>query len=685
MNKDNNFLHSIIEGTIDAVFSKDLQGRYTMINSAGARFIGKPVEEIIGTGDMELFSPDTAQKIIELDRDIMSTGKTKTSEEIATSNDITRTYFVTKFPYCDQNGNIIGLIGIARDITERKQAEEKIKKLNESLEQRNTKRTSELAKVNEKLRLEIVERKNIEKEILQAKNYSESLINNSIDMIISVNTNRKIVIFNPAAEKTFGYKKEEVLGKHVQILYADSSQSLQVHKTTMNTSEFDGEVLNKKQDGSTFISHLSSTVLRDEKGVIIGFMGISRDITERKQAEEMLRKSEEKYRRLIENLQDNYFFYVHNIEGIFTYVSPSLTNILGYSIEKFLTHYSAYLTDNPINKEVIKHTERSIQGIKQPPYEVEIYHKDGTIRSLQVQEIPIFDNNRNVIAVEGIAQDITERKRMEEDLKRTTRQLSLMLESLPIIPYICNAEGNFGATYIGTEVEKVTGFKPEDFTSNDAFWADRIHPDDAPRVFANIQTLFEKEYYEHEYRWQVADDSYKWFYEVLRLVKLPDKTTNQIVGIWLDITERKKTEEMLQEQKKALEQKNIALSEILGQIEIEKKQIKDNVISNAENLLLPIIQKLRLKGESRKYIQLLRKNVKEITSSFGTRLTEKEAKLTSREVEICNMVKNGLASKEIASLLNISFLTIEKHRINIRRKLGIINKDINLTSFLKTL
>jgi len=72
MNKDNNFLHSIIEGTTDAIFSKDLQGRYVMINSAGAHFIGKPVEEIIGTGDMELFSPDTAQKIIELDRDIMA-------------------------------------------------------------------------------------------------------------------------------------------------------------------------------------------------------------------------------------------------------------------------------------------------------------------------------------------------------------------------------------------------------------------------------------------------------------------------------------------------------------------------------------------------------------------------------------------------------------------------------------
>ena len=138
-------------------------------------------------------------------------------------------------------------------------------------------------------------------------------------------------------------------------------------------------------------------------------------------------------------------------------------------------------------------------------------------------------------------------------------------------------------------------------------------------------------------------------------------------------------------QKEALEQKNLALSEILGQIEIEKKQIKDDVIANAENLLLPIIQKLRLTGESRKYVQLLRKNLQELTSSFGRKLTEKGAKLTSREVEVCGMIKNGLTSKEIAGLLNISLRTVETHRINIRNKLGIVKKDLNLSSYLKTL
>jgi DNA-binding CsgD family transcriptional regulator len=155
-------------------------------------------------------------------------------------------------------------------------------------------------------------------------------------------------------------------------------------------------------------------------------------------------------------------------------------------------------------------------------------------------------------------------------------------------------------------------------------------------------------------------------------------------SVYRDITERKQLQEMLLDQKRALEKKNIALSEILGQLEIEKKQIKNNVVANAENLLLPIIQKLKLTGEELKYVQILQKNLEELVSSFGSRLIENKVKLTTREIEICNMVKNGLTSKEIARLLVISLGTTKRHRSNIRRKLGIINTDVNLASFLST-
>ncbi|MBF0385171.1 MAG: PAS domain S-box protein [Candidatus Omnitrophica bacterium] len=154
-----------------------------------------------------------------------------------------------------------------------------------------------------------------------------------------------------------------------------------------------------------------------------------------------------------------------------------------------------------------------------------------------------------------------------------------------------------------------------------------------------------------------------------------------------DITKLKSYEKDLQEsksclneQKIALEQKNIDLQDILRQVESEKKRIKHDVINNVQGLVLPLIKKLQLKGESRKLVHLLHKSIEELASSFGTYVFER--RLSPREIEVGNMIKNGLTGKEISRLLNISFETVEMHRKNIRKKLGLVNKKVNLASYL---
>jgi PAS domain S-box-containing protein len=119
-------LRGIIEGTTDAVYVKDVQGRYLMINTAGARFLGKTVQAVVGRDDAALFSPETARKIMEHDRQILAGGQTQTLEDVGKAAGVTRTYLSTKGPYRDGHGTIIGLIGISRDITERKQAQRRL-------------------------------------------------------------------------------------------------------------------------------------------------------------------------------------------------------------------------------------------------------------------------------------------------------------------------------------------------------------------------------------------------------------------------------------------------------------------------------------------------------------------------------------------------------------------------------
>ncbi len=127
LKKNYNLLHSVIEGTTDAVFVKDLQGRYLMINPPGARLIGRSVEEVVGKDDTALFELEAARKIMEHDRNIMSSGETKTyEEELVATSGVKRAYLTTKGPYHDHLGRVVGVIGIARDITERKETEQAI-------------------------------------------------------------------------------------------------------------------------------------------------------------------------------------------------------------------------------------------------------------------------------------------------------------------------------------------------------------------------------------------------------------------------------------------------------------------------------------------------------------------------------------------------------------------------------
>ena len=135
----------------------------------------------------------------------------------------------------------------------------------------------------------------------------------------------------------------------------------------------------------------------------------------------------------------------------------------------------------------------------------------------------------------------------------------------------------------------------------------------------------------------------------------------------------------------ALEQKNTALREMINQIDIEKNSLKDHVKANINELVLQILAKLKTKKTYIRLTDLLQCHLEDITSSFGSEISDKIISLTPKEIEICSMLKGGLASKEIAALLSVSILTIVKHRKNIRRKLRISNKKINLTSYLHSL
>lgn len=142
-----------------------------------------------------------------------------------------------------------------------------------------------------------------------------------------------------------------------------------------------------------------------------------------------LRESEARYARLLENLKDDFLFYRHDTRGRFTFASPSHRNILGYEPEEYLKLCAdSQWTDNPINKEAARRTRLSMQGVRQPPYELEVRTKSGENRLFVNKETPIFDEKGNVLAVEGTARDITEKRRIEEKLEKYRKNLEELVE-----------------------------------------------------------------------------------------------------------------------------------------------------------------------------------------------------------------------------------------------------------------
>jgi diguanylate cyclase (GGDEF)-like protein/PAS domain S-box-containing protein len=128
-------LQGVIEGTSDVVFVKDLDGRYLMMNGAGRTYLGRPLEEIIGRTDDDLYGPELAAAIAEADRRALRSGETIEHETVDTASGTSRTFLTSKGPFRDGSGRVAGLFGIARDITDRKETERAITEMNERLRQ----------------------------------------------------------------------------------------------------------------------------------------------------------------------------------------------------------------------------------------------------------------------------------------------------------------------------------------------------------------------------------------------------------------------------------------------------------------------------------------------------------------------------------------------------------------------
>jgi PAS domain S-box-containing protein len=177
---------------------------------------------------------------------------------------------------------------------------------------------------NARLLREVDQRMQVEQALRESEQYARNIIESSLNMIIAVDKDRQIVEFNKAAEEAFGYTRKEVVGKNVSILYADREEASTIGQTMIEQTQSIREVYNKRKNGEVFPCLLSASTLRDTQGEVIGYMGISRDITELKRAQAELLAAHNELKEKNEQLQelnvskDKFFSIIsHDLRGSF--------------------------------------------------------------------------------------------------------------------------------------------------------------------------------------------------------------------------------------------------------------------------------------------------------------------------------------------------------------------------------
>lgn len=377
-----------------------------------------------------------------------------------------------------------------------------------------------------------------------------------------------ILRFNSEAVRLVGYNKETLARMKVFDLYANTAHGVSKAKTLFKRFQAgeslrDEELQMKRMDGEPIWVNLNVEPVESNRGYIAESRSMVLDISKRKLAEEALLQNEERYRMLVETMNEG--LTIIDEYSVLIYTNRKFLEMLGYSEDEILGHRVPEFLDEA-NQKILKHHFAKRKKGSREIYEMAWTAKDG-------------------------------------------RQISTLISPQPLFDHKNHFKGSFAVTTNITQIKQVE--------------------------------------------------------QVLR--------------------EREKE---LQAKAKELEEVNTALRVLLKRKDEDKSELEGKILINVKELIEPYLDKLkqsRLNDAQKSYLNILHANLSDIISPFANKLASQFLKLTPKEIQIADLIKHGKTTKEIGDLLNLSPLTIESHRKNIRIKLGIKENRANLRTCLLTL
>ncbi len=395
---------------------------------------------------------------------------------------------------------------------------------------------------------DITERRRTEEARRLAEEKYRSIFEGAVEGIFQSTPEGRFLTVNPALARLWGYDSPEELILTIQDIasqvYAQPRQREEFARLLEEHGEVRGfEYEARRKDGSTLWISEDARAVRAANGMLLYYEGNIQGITERKQAEQALRESEEKLQNIIRHSSS--MFYSHTPDHVLTYVSPQSRQILDCEPEEARVRWQEFLSDNPINLQGIEATERAIQtGLRQPPYELELITRKGRRIWVLVDESPVVRDEKTA-AIVGSITDITERKRAEKALRESETLLREAQIVAGLGSYVLDIPAS--AWKSSEMLDRIFGID-ERFDHSVAGWAALIHPDDREMMvtYFREEVLGKRRSFDKEYRIvRQNDKAERWVHGLGQLEFDSAGQPVKMHGTIQDITERKEAEEKI--------------------------------------------------------------------------------------------------------------------------------------------
>ncbi len=538
-----------------------------------------------------------------------------------------------------------------------------------------------------------------EQSLRESEDQLKTLVQSAPDAIF-VQMEGRFAYVNDMAIRLYGAASEkELLGRDVmERVHPDYRAKILERIRSANEEWKPTSLMEQKHvklDGTIMDVEAISTPIRYRKSE--GALVLVRDVTERKQTEESLLLSEDRYRRLFEDAVLG--IYRSTPAGKILRVNPAFARMYGFgSPEEAKSQINDVAVDLYVDPSRRNEMVRMILSGEEPVHCETLYRrKDGSVFTGNLHAWAVRDREGKLLYLEGFVEDITERKRAEEALQESRARLAATIESIPFEFWVIGSDGRYAMQnrICRERYGDIIGKRPEDICRNETILS--IWRNNNCRAFSG-------EVVKGEVKLDFGEEQ-RYFYNIVAPIHDAGRTLG-IVGIHIDITARKRLEAALKKvneelegqveertkelgaKTRSLEEFNAALKVLLKQRQEDRTELEESILLNVKSLIVPYVEKLKkskLGGDQMTYLTILDSHVREIISPFAKRLSEKHPGLTPVEVQTVGLIREGKTTQEIADLLCVSENTVSSNRFHIRKKLGLTNKKVNLRYYLQSI